>query len=380
MTDIVQKTIDSIEKGKKQIFEIAEETRQECKELDDRLGELKEKVKTIISDVECLEIQEKENRRKLMKVSKNFNNYSEEDIRKAYESTKNLQIQLILKREQEQQLIAQRTDMEKQLKRVRSTLERAEYLIGHVASAMNYLTIALMNMSGAIEEVNKKEEMGVRIIMAQEEERQRVARDIHDGPAQSLSNLALKCEICEKLIDVDIEQARGEIRGLKQLVRGCLREIRKIIFDLRPMSLDDLGLIPTLQQYTEQFMEETEIDIILDTYSKDISIDSIIEVAIFRIVQEALNNIEKYANAKQVYISLRIREDMLLGAIIDNGVGFDNDKKQVKYNKEAGSGGFGIYGMRQRAELLKGKLKVHSQPGKGTTVRLEIPLSPMERK
>src|SRR5690606_36620375 len=128
-----------------------------------------------------------------------------------------------------------------QLRRTRSTLERAEYITSHVASAMNYLKIALTNLDDTILEIQKKEEMGIRIIMAQEEERQRVARDIHDGPAQSLSNLALKTELCQKLVDMDVDRAREEIRDLKKLVRSSLQEIRRIIFDLRPMSLDDLG-------------------------------------------------------------------------------------------------------------------------------------------
>ena len=380
MDQIVQKTIDAIEKGKREIFEIAEDSRRECKDLESRLAELNDTIGKTIEKVDKLEKLEKASRYKLMLISKDFKNYNEEDIRKAYDVTKDLQVQVILHRKQEEQLRAQRSDVEKQLRRMRQTLERAEYITSHVASAMNYLNIALTNIDDTILEVQKKDELGVRIIMAQEEERQRVARDIHDGPAQSLTNLSLKTEIIEKMLGIDLEQARKEIRDLRKLVRGSLQEIRRIIFDLRPMSLDDLGLIATLKEYTNRLMNETDIDIILDAYPEHIHVDSLIEVAIFRIIQEALNNVIRHANASQVFINLKIMEDTLIGSVIDNGVGFDTENQRLKHLKDSKLGGFGIYGMKQRAELLKGRLNIKSQPGKGTTLRLEIPLNALGKE
>ena len=176
MDQIVQKTIDTIEKGKREIFEIAEDSRRECKDLESRLAELNDTIGKTIEKVDKLEKLEKASRYKLMLISKDFKNYNEEDIRKAYDVTKDLQVQVILHRKQEEQLRAQRSDVEKQLGRMRQTLERAEYITSHVASAMNYLKIALTNIDDTILEVQKKDELGVRIIMAQEEERQRVAQ------------------------------------------------------------------------------------------------------------------------------------------------------------------------------------------------------------
>ena len=374
MNEVVRKTIESISEGRQQIFEIAEECRNEYNHLNQKLNELKQKVKEIIEEIEYLELLERKSRYNLMKVSKNFNHYSENEIRKAYETAKNLQIKLILKREQEKLLLDQRTEVERQIKRVKDTIERAEQLISRVSSAISYLNIALINIDDAKAEFHQKEEMGIRIIMAQEEERRRVAMDIHDGPAQSLSNLILKCEICEKLIDLDIKKAKEGIRELKQLVRLSLKEVRKIIFDLRPMSLDDLGLIHTLERYIENFMAETKIEVVLDLYSKTYKLDSIVEVAVFRIIQEALNNIQKYANATQVWINLKIKNDVLLATIMDNGVGFDVNDVLNNRKPDRNSGGFGLYGMKQRAELLNGRLKVQSQLNQGTIIRLEIPL------
>lgn len=371
---IVKESIESLEKGKTQIFEIFEQAQMEYKDLEEKLKLIHDKVQTTIEETEILEEMEKESRRHLMIVSKGFNIYSEEDIKHAYERTKDLQIKLALKREQERQLILQRTDLEQQIRKMREIVERSEYLASHVTVAMNYLTGALFNIGDTLEELQKKELLGVKVIMAQEEERQRISRDIHDGPAQLLTNIVIKCEICEKLFDIDEERTKREIRELKGLARESLKEIRGIIFDLRPMSLDDLGLIPTLEQYIAKFQRDTGIDVQLIARDKDMELDSVIEVAVFRIIQEALNNIKKHSKAHQCTIELNIKDDNLVGTISDNGVGFDMDEVESAKGTLKEESGFGIYSMRQRAELLKGRVNIRSKQGEGTDVKFEIPL------
>lgn len=374
LNNIVKKTISSLENGKAQIFEISEQALNEYENLDKKLNFIQDKVQKTIDETEVLEKIEKESRKELMLVSKNFHVYSEDDIKECYEAVKDIQVKLALKREQERQLILQRTELERQIRNMKEIVERSEYLASHVGAAMSYLTGSLYNISDTIEDLQKKELLGVKVIMAQEEERQRISRDIHDGPAQSLTNIVIKCEVCEKLFNVDSERTKKEIEELKSLARASLKEIREIIFDLRPMSLDDLGLIPTLEQYTTKFSRDTGIDIILDSYDREFSIDPITEVAVFRIVQEALNNIKKHSQASQCTIELAIKDELLVGKIIDNGTGFDIEKiKKPKQSLEYDSG-FGIYSMKQRAELLKGKLDIESEQGGGTTIVLEVPL------
>ncbi|WP_129723490.1 sensor histidine kinase [Xylanivirga thermophila] len=380
LDQILKSTIDSLEKGKEQIFEIAEDSRNEWERLENNLKCVQEKVVRTIGETEKLEFLEQESRKHLMVVSKNFDQYSENDIKDAYETTRDLQVQLALKREQEQQYIQQRTEIELQIRRIKNTMERAEYLVGHVAAAMNYLSNTLINISDTLQDLQDKEMLGVKVIMAQEEERQRVARDIHDGLAQSLSNIVLRCEICEKLFTMDITRAGNEIKEIKQLVRDSLKEIRRIIFDLRPMSLDDLGLVHTLQQYVDNYSRESEIKVIVDCYDEEQHIDSVIEVAVFRIIQEALNNIQKYSQATRAIIKLVIQDNMLVGTIVDNGTGFDVPSVLKMRPQNAYEGGFGIIGMKQRAQLLKGKLDIESQPNKGTIITFEIPLLPIKKQ
>jgi two-component system sensor histidine kinase DegS len=379
LDEIVRKTITSLESGKKQIFEIADEARNEWQELESKLNTLKNSVKETIEEVEKLYALEKESRQRLMVVSKNFKIYTEEDIKKAYDAARDFQIKLALSKDREQHLKTQRNELETRIRKMRNTLERADYLVSQVAVAMNYLINSLMNISNTLEEMQKKELLGIQVLVAQEEERQRLARDIHDGPAQSLSNIVLKCEICEKFFETDLMKAKQEIKDLKKLVRSSLKELRDIIFDLRPMSLDDLGLLPTLQGYISKFSEETAIKVELDLFVQSVEIDPIIEVAVFRIIQETLSNIKKHSKAERATIKLQVNDGILKATVSDNGVGFDYDRRQKHSKDNTNADGFGIYGMRQRAELLKGKLSLESQRGKGTTIRLDVPIRLKEK-
>lgn len=380
LDDIVKKTISALESGKKQIYGIAEEARNEWDELQNRLAELKTSVSEAIDESEDLYKREKENRLKLMMVSKNFKVYNEADIKKAYDATRDLQVKLAISKDKEIQLIAQRSEVEQRVRKLRNTLDRAEYLVSHVAVAMNYLLTSLANISDTLEEMQKKEQQGIQIILAQEEEHKRLARDIHDGPAQSLSNIIIKCEICEKLIEKDVEKAIKEIRELKGLVRESLKELRDIIFDLRPMSLDDLGLLPTLQSYVSKFNSDFGINVTFEHNLNGTHIDSTVEVAIFRIIQEALTNIKKHAKVKSANIKLLIIGETLKISIKDKGVGFVYDRRLTKEIYSNGSSGYGIYGMRQRAEILKGKLVINSKQGEGTEIIFEIPVKSLKLK
>lgn len=374
LDEIVRKTITSLESGKKQIFEIADEARNEWQELENKLAALKNSVKETIEEVDKLYALEKESRQRLMVVSKNFKIYTEEDIKKAYDAARDFQIKLALSKDRELQLKTQRNELEMRIRKMRNTLERADYLVSHVAVAMNYLINSLMNISNTLEEMQKKELLGIQVLVAQEEERQRLARDIHDGPAQSLTNIVLKCEICEKFLETDVIKAKQEIKDLKKLVRSSLKELRDIIFDLRPMSLDDLGLLPTLQGYISKFSEETGIKVELDLCIQSAEIDPIVEAAVFRIVQETLSNMKKHSKAQCASIKMQVNDGMLKAIVSDNGIGFDYDRRQRHNKDNTNTDGFGIYGMRQRAELLKGKLSLETARGKGTTIVLDVPI------
>lgn len=219
-----------------------------------------------------------------------------------------------------------------------------------------------------IEDVKHQQQMGLRIIQAQEEERKRVAREIHDGPAQSMANVVLRTELVEKVfIHEGIEKAREELNEIKGMIRESLTDVRRIIFNLRPMALDDLGLVPTLKRYIEELSKKNHTDFEFKTFGKENRLPPAMEVALFRLVQESLNNVIKHAKATDVQLKLEFQRDRIFLIVSDNGIGFDMKQKTRE--------GFGILGMKERIKLLEGQIVIQSAPGKGTKLFLSIPLN-----
>lgn len=367
---IVSETLSAIEKSKDQIYDIAENARTESERVKNELQELQRQVMFTIEQVDNLERLEKAARLRLMEVSKNFHKYSEDEIRIAYEKARELQVELGSLREREHQLKLRRNDLERSFRKLMGTVEKAEGLMTQVGVVLDYLGGNLRMINNELEVVNQRRLLAPRIIQAQEEERKRVAREIHDGPAQSMANVVLRTEVCEKLIDTDQSAARKELQELRDTVKTSLQDVRRIIFDLRPMALDDLGLIPALSRYLETLKERHGIDIEIKCDNQKKRLNSILEVAIFRVVQEAVQNTIKHANASKIEVQLEIDTQRIVVAVVDNGIGFEADKCL----KDPRPDSYGLLGMKERLDILGGQLSIKSYLGGGTEVLAILPL------
>jgi two-component system sensor histidine kinase DegS len=369
LDNIVEKTIEVIENSKEQIFDILEKAKEEARRLEAQLEELKIQVINVIKEVELCERKEKKCRLKLAFVSKQFGHLSEQAIREAYEEAKEAQIELALKRREEKELIEKRNELERKLVDNKAIIEKAEKLVSQINVALNYLNRDLKKMNTQLEQLKDKRALSVKIIEAQEEERKRIAREIHDGPAQAMANVLLKSELCEKLITKDIEQAKIELKNLKNIVQQSLKEVRKIIYDLRPSALDDLGLIPALSRYIKNFSEETGIFVDFSVLSDYKRLSPEIEITCFRVVQEALTNIKKHSKAKNASVKFEFGMRFISIIIKDDGIGFD---------KENIGQGYGLMGMKERVEILNGKFEISSFKNKGTQIYISIPVRGVE--
>ncbi|KAB3529022.1 sensor histidine kinase [Alkaliphilus serpentinus] len=370
MNSILNKTVAAIEESKEAIFDIAENARKACNSIKKQLEETKQKMKTLLQEVELVEALEKNGRKRLLQVSKDFSKYSEEDIKKAYQQANELQIKLILKRQEENDLFRYRTELEMRFKQSEDTLKKAEELVSKIGVAMEYLTGNLQDLTTTLEDIQVKQNIGRRIIRAQEEERQRVARDIHDGPAQTFANVIIKAEICEKLMDIDKEKSKIELQVLRNILREGVKDIRKIIYNLRPMAIDDLGFIPMVQRYIEVFQKDTGIAVDFIILSQSQMEDQVKNLSIFRVIQESLNNIKKHSGAKNVKIKLEMNKKGISLYIIDDGIGFELNENEMEIRDD---GGFGITNMKERVELLNGSLQIRSEVNKGTKINVNIP-------
>lgn len=378
LNKIINKTITAINNSKTEIYDIAEGSRNECRRLEEELEVLKKQVTKLIGEVEVLELALKQSKHRLMVINKNYENYSQQELKEAYEKADNLRVELAVKRETEQNLIRRRNELEIRIKDAIKTVQKAENLISQVCMALGYLAGDLQKVSSQIESLQHKQLVGQKIIKVQEEERKRVAREIHDGPAQLLSNVVLKAELCERMLDVDLEKAREELRDLKKTVRDSLQDVRRIIYNLRPMSLDDLGLIPTLQRYVITIQEESGIAVSFQTNGVQPELKSEISLTVLRIIQEAMNNVVKHAKATCITVHIDFLPMELKLFVIDDGVGFDIEKIQEKSDDI--SSGFGLISMRERVELLNGEMLISSEPGRGTRLNIMIPFTQEEEE
>lgn len=363
---IINEMIEVVENSKDEIFNISEEARTEHEHLVKELKETKIKVAQHIKDGDELEQKVRFSRRRLAEVSKYFDRYSETEIREVYEMTHAMQTKLAMLRQEESVLREKRDDLERRLVALGQTIKRAEGLAGKISVVLNYLQDDFQQVNEMLEEAKEKQEFGLKIIEAQEEERRKISREIHDGPAQMLANILLRSELVERTCrNRDVEQALEEIKSVRKMIRSSLYEVRRIIYDLRPMALDDLGLIPTIKKYVATISDYNEIKIEFISIGEEKRLHQKYEIAFFRLVQEALQNAVKHAEASLIQVKLEIGKSSLTMIIKDNGKGFDPSMKRDK--------SFGLIGMRERVEMLEGEMEISSKIGKGTTIFIKVP-------
>ncbi|MGP4073856.1 sensor histidine kinase [Piscibacillus sp. B03] len=366
LDSVIEEMINVVTNSKREVFEIGEESRKQQEVLNKEVKEIKREVENIINESDELERRLKASRVRLSEVSKNFEHYSEEEVRQVYNNTHELQTQLVVQRQKEVALIKRRDDLEQRIKILANSVSRAEKLMSKINVILTYLNEDFKEVNEALESAKQKHEFGLRIIEAQEEERRNLSREIHDGPAQMLANVLIRSDIIDKTIKQrGMDEALKEIKEMKEMARNALYEVRRIIYDLRPMALDDLGLVPTLRKYLSTIEEYHELKIQFEFKGKEMRYGHKFEAAVFRMIQEAVQNAVKHAQAKIIRVQFEATQQKLNVRIVDDGIGFDQEATKHQ--------SFGLIGMRERIEMLDGSLKVESELGQGTKVKISLP-------
>ncbi len=370
---VIKNATEVMESSKYQIFEISEAARKELLALQLELEQVIQETQRTIEKVDKLELDYKRARIRLVDVSRDFQRFKEKDIRDAYENATQLQLELTIYREKETMLKERRNELQQRIRNGERTIERADIVGSQINVVLEYLSGDLSQVTRIVESAKNRQLLGLKIILAQEEERKRVARELHDGPAQSLANLVLRAEIAERMLSKqEYGSVKEELGDLKSQIRTELEEVRKIMFNLRPMALDDLGLIPTLRKYTQDFEEKTLVRTKFDLIGKEQRLPSAMEVAIYRLVQEAFSNVFKHARASFVSLAVTFQKQMVKIVIQDNGAGFRTEMLEGLLKQRSN---FGIVGMKERVELLEGRFELESELGAGTKVSMLIPVN-----
>jgi two-component system sensor histidine kinase DegS len=276
---------------------------------------------------------------------------SVDEIKMAYDSALDAQQRLFVMRGQLEKLQNDKTHLEK----YKAVLEQA----GNAGTGPSSEDAPAANIKGQMTGIEM-------IVNAQEAERQRLSRQMHDGPAQALSNFILQTEIAMRLLDADPAQAKEELGSLKNSAMGTFQKVRNFIFELRPMMLDDLGLVPTLKKYADAFKEQTGLDVSVTITGAERRLEAYLEVMVFRAVQELLGNAARHSQATSLKMQVDLGNDTIRASVDDNGKGFDPEILKQ-------SSSLGLKLIRERAEMLGGNFEIDSVAGSGARISFSVP-------
>ncbi len=218
-----------------------------------------------------------------------------------------------------------------------------------------------------------------KLLETQEMDRNRISRDLHDSTVQSLTSLGHKMEYCTKMIDRDPVKVKLELQSMIELNKEIINDMRAIIYDLRPMSLNNIGLVSTIEAYCLHLRRNDNMDVVFETEGEEKDLTSIVSVTLYRIIQEACNNAIRHSAAKRIYVKVSFFDKYIEIDIEDNGIGFDIEEVE-KRTQEDFLHGFGLSTMRERARLLSGSFSIDTKPGAGTKIHVSVPINYTSRK
>jgi two-component system sensor histidine kinase UhpB len=241
--------------------------------------------------------------------------------------------------------------------------------LAHVAETLNQMLDHVQRYQERVQDLS------ATMLNAQEDERNRIARELHDQIGQALTFLLVRLKIIEATPGAGAVEA--ELSALRVAVSDAIDQVRRLALDLRPPALDQLGLVPALRALGRDFAEQTRIAVVTDLPEESLDLPLERATALYRIVQESLTNIAKHANAQTVRITLHRQGKTLLLSIADDGCGFDLATVRGPERGKDGPG-LGLFGMEERVRLLGGSHQIETQPGCGTTIWATIPLDPLE--
>ncbi len=291
----------------------------------------------------------------LQQIQMQFESMPRADIRTAYNAALDAQQRMLVMRGQLEKLQGDHASLKRQIE----MLEKVLPFLGGGGAA-----------GGAGGKSSSGSAMLEIVISGQESERLRLSRQMHDGPAQALSNFIVQADIVARLFEIDPGRAKEELNNLKNAAMSTFKKVRAFIFDLRPMMLDDLGFVPTIRRYADSIREQTGVEVNVVVKGQERRIESYLEVMIFRAIQELVGNAIKHnqdmPGKLQVNIQLIIEDVLIKVSVSDNGKGFDPQSLDK-------ASGLGLKLIRERVEMVGGFLEVDSSIGSGCKISLQVP-------
>ncbi|HEX8684595.1 MAG TPA: histidine kinase [Ardenticatenaceae bacterium] len=346
------------------VQEYIEDTDAEFQRTQQDLREIDLHIRQSTAEVEQLAQRNAQLRSRVAAMESNLESYPRAEIRSLLNAERESQLRLFMMRSQVEHLQNRQRTLEKYVEELQRFLELSQYLPS--ADELAEQGAAAERRAGPSIAPTVS-----RIIEAQEEERQSLARNMHDGPAQSLTNLVLHAEIVERLFDSDPARAKQELGNLKSFANSTFQKVRDFIFELRPMMLDDLGLAPTLRRYLTTFEEKNRVAVHFQMTGQERRLAPTIEITLFRAVQELVNNAIRHAQATQIQVILDLQGEMATVIVEDNGTGGELSERSSHTRKLMTTG---LAAIGERVEMLNGEVTFDSSVGRGTRVTIRVPV------
>lgn len=323
-------------------------------------SELMTNKEDIHKSIQTLELQMKENKAFIMLLKEendsNYESFSPRDVNpKGREQ--------ILHLEEQQKLLQEQLDTRKK-----------EYT--SCVTKLNKLNDAISELEQKINDNNSDisdEIFRLKLLETQENERQRISRELHDSTVQNLTSLVHKTELCSKLIDMDKVRCKLELNIMSKTLRDIINDTRNMIYNLRPMSFDDIGLEVTIERALEKLESSETKKINFSVVGESYKINPVIGITLLRIIQEACSNAIRHADCSVIKVVLNYQPGTIILSIEDDGKGFVYEENEC--NCKADNSGFGLSMMRERVYLLSGKIDIHSKTNAGTKIQVEVPIA-----
>lgn len=334
-------------------------TRQLLQELDHILDSIRQEIheneRLLLQSQQEVERLSKKNASitaELQKIQSHTDEFSRHELRMGYEAALEAQQRLYL--------------MSGKVEKVQGTIQQLHRQLNWWENTRHHLEDLHNLLEGYSKGFHSGEGVEM-IIQAQEAERQRLSRQMHDGPAQALSNFILQTEIAMRLFELDAVKAKEELESLKLSATQAFQKVRDFIFELRPMMLDDLGLAPTVRRYVDAMRSIPGTSIQLTVTGMERRLEPYLEVMVFRAIQELLGNAVRHSQASEVRLQMDMGDHALKVMIDDNGKGFDPEILKERTN-------MGIKVIRDRLEMIGGEFQLDTRIGEGTRIAFTIPL------
>jgi len=336
------------EKNTEQLIETIEHKIQAAEQ---RLAGITTKIQQSQAEVDKLAQRNIANSTKIKKVKEKTEEFSSAAVRDTYDEALDAQQRLFV--------------MRGQIDKLKSEQIHLQETIAELQEMSDFLSKTPLLEAGD-NEIDPAEFIE-SVIQAQEVERKRLSNKMHDGPAQALSNFILQVEIAQRLFDIDLDQARDELDDLKVTANATFTKVRDFIFELRPMMLDDLGLIPTLRHYFDAFKEQNAIEVHFTASGTERRLDSYLEIMVFRAMQELASNAARHSGASTVRAHIDTSETRVIVDVEDDGKGFNVE--------QALEDSMGIKVIKERVDILGGEFNIDTAIGQGTRIGFTIPLA-----